>query len=241
MHIVGYKTPRITSKVDLVDIILAAIPKITSHSVIVVSSKIVAISEGAVVPITNTDREALIKEQADLWLDPTLNKYGYHFTIAKGSLIGSAGVDSSNGNGQYILWPRNPQFSANTLRAALTKAYGKPLGLVISDSSSMPLRRGSVGICIAHSGFKALESYIGAKDIFGNTLERSVSNRAQGIAAGATVVTGEGNEQTPLAVASDIPNLVCIDENPSIDELESVYLTPETDIFEPFWRGVGWL
>src|SRR5690606_18888231 len=111
---------------------------------VVISSKIVAIAEGSVVPKT-VDKEELIRQQADKLLDPKKSAYGHHFTIKHNTLLGSAGIDSSNSDDVFVLLPRDPQRVADTLRAELSAHYGKPVGIVITDSTSVPLRRGAVG------------------------------------------------------------------------------------------------
>lgn len=241
MRVVGYKTPRLNETFDLAQLIIDTIAVVPEDAVIVVSSKIVSIAEGSVIPKNAAnDREQLIKDQADKWLDPNKSKYRHHFTIKHNTLVGSAGIDSSNGGDNFVLLPKRPQATANELRSTLTKHYTRPVGVIITDSTSIPLRRGSVGTCLAHSGFEALRSYIGDKDIFGHTFQHSVANLAQGIAAAATLVMGEGAEQTPLVVVSDIPHFVCIDQNPTEAELDELYPDMAVDLFEPFWEAIGW-
>ena len=48
------------------------------------------------------------KHDADYWLAPSASKYDVSLTIKDHLLIPMAGVDESNGNGTYILWPRAP-------------------------------------------------------------------------------------------------------------------------------------
>ncbi len=242
MRVIALKSNIILSSSDLVEEIIASMGDrvVLPNSIIAISSKVVAITEGMVVPKNGTDKEKLILDQADLYLDPSKSKYGHHFTIKHNTLIGSAGIDSSNGDDNYVLWPKNPQQSANSLRKTLAKYYKCNLGVIITDSTSTPLRRGTVGSAIAHSGFNALSSYIGENDIFGQKIQHSVLNKAMGFAAAANVVMGEGNEQTPFVLIENIENLVCTDKNPDQSEIDSVYPKISEDLFEPFLSCLEW-
>jgi F420-0:gamma-glutamyl ligase len=52
---------------------------------------------------------------------------------------------------------------------------------------------------------------------------------------------GEGAEQTPIAVISDIPFVAFQDHDPTLEELKKFYLEHmEDDLFEPFLRQMGW-
>ena len=92
-------------------------------------------------------------------------------------IIPSSGIDESNGDGYYILWPADPQKTANEIREYLTEKHslGK-LGVVITDSKTTPLRWGVTGVSVSHSGFAALNDYIGTKDIFGRELHFTKTN-----------------------------------------------------------------
>jgi len=52
---------------------------------------------------------------------------------------------------------------------------------------------------------------------------------------------GEGTEQTPFAVISDLPFVDFQDQDPTDKELKQFYLEHmEDDLFEPFLRQMGW-
>ncbi|MGH7237527.1 MAG: coenzyme F420-0:L-glutamate ligase, partial [Candidatus Saccharimonadales bacterium] len=98
----------------------------------------------------------------------SLNKYGYHFTIKDNTLIPMAGIDESNGDGNYVLWPKDSQKTVNEIREYLKNRFKlKTIGVVITDSTCQPLRRGTIGVCLAHSGFLALNDYRQKPDLFG--------------------------------------------------------------------------
>jgi len=155
MIVTPIKTDKILpGRLTIFEILDKAITELKEGSVVAVTSKVVSICEGRVVPIGSVDKEKLIRQEADYYLPPTLSKYGISFSITKNTLIPMAGIDESNGNGNYILWPADPQKTVNEVRQYLVKRFGlKKVGVVITDSSAMPLRYGTVGIVVSHSGF----------------------------------------------------------------------------------------
>lgn len=217
------------------------VPKLHEHDIVVVTSKVIAICEGAVVKIGEMSRDELVESQADYFIPAQTNPYGFHITIKKNTLIASAGIDQSNGDGNYILWPTDPQKSANVIREYLCSKFNvKEVGVLVTDSHILPFRWGTVGTAIAHSGFEALNSYIGKPDIFGRNLKVTNSNISEGLAASAVVVMGEGDEQTPIAIIKDAIFVRFQDRNPSPEEIAKLTISKEEDIFAPFLNAVKW-
>jgi F420-0:gamma-glutamyl ligase len=220
-----------------------SIQKLSEKSVIVVTSKIVSLCEGRVVPVKGTNKEELIKREAEFFLPSTLSKYGHHFTITRHSLIAVSGIDESNGGGDYyVLWPANPQESANRIRAYLRDKFSRhDLGVIISDSTCLPLRWGTIGLPIAYSGFEPTKDYIGRPDLFGRPFKVSRSGVALGLTAAAVVTMGEGAEQTPMAIIENAPFVKFQDHDPTDDELEQFYIAgKDEDLFAPFLNAVDW-
>jgi putative folate metabolism gamma-glutamate ligase len=210
-------------------------------SILAITSKVVSLCENRIVPIGSISKEDLIIQESAYYLPSELSKYGHHFSIADNTLISSAGIDESNGDNNYVLWPSNPQNTANQLRQYLLSRFNlKRVGVVITDSTCMPLRRGTYGIALSHSGFKALTNYIGKADLFGRPFEVSQANIAEGLAAASVVVMGEGTEQTPMAVISELPFVMFNDSDPSSEELESLKVLRSEDLFAPFLDNVEW-
>jgi dihydrofolate synthase / folylpolyglutamate synthase len=219
------------------------ITDLPEKSVVAVTSKVVAIVEGRVAPIAGTDKEELIKHESDLYLPSALSKYKYHFTITNNTLISVAGIDESNSGGDYyVLWPKDPQKTANDIRAHLSSKFKlKNLGVIITDSTCMPLRWGTLGIALSYSGFAATNSYIGKPDLFDRPFKVSQSGVAIGLAAAAVLAMGEGTEQTPLAIIEDLPFVKFQGRDPTQAELEKFYITNyEDDLFAPFIQNVPW-
>lgn len=242
MNIVAIKTPKITiGSGDIYDVLDKSLSSIEEGSVVAVTSKIVSICEGNIILNTAIDKAELVLNESDLYLPATLSKYGHHFTITHNTLIAMAGVDESNGEGYYILWPRDAQKTANDIRKHLIEKHNlKNIGVIITDSTCQPLRRGTTGISLAHSGFKALRNYIGKPDLFGRPFGVTQANIAGGLAAAAVLAMGEGAEQTPLCVISDLESIDFDQADPSAEELAENMISVEEDLFAPFLTAVNW-
>lgn len=52
---------------------------------------------------------------------------------------------------------------------------------------------------------------------------------------------GEGANQTPLAIVTDIPFVKFQDRNPSREELELLDIDPETDVYGVVLQSAPWL
>jgi len=227
-------------KDDLVKKISASKLKLKDGDVLAISSKVVSIGEGRTISAEKITKETLIKKEADLYYAPKFTKkWGYMFTITKGVLIGSAGVDQSNGNGYFVLWPKNPMRSAARLRIDLMREYKlKKLGVVITDSTSRPLRRGASGFALAWAGFEPLYDYRGTPDIFGRPIHVEQANIVDGLAAAAVLVMGEGSEQTPIALLRDVPKTIW--DAKQAKKNDGFIVPMERDLFAPFFKNAPW-
>ncbi len=211
------------------------------NEILVVTSKIVSICEGRLIPVGSVPKDELVAQEADAYLPRSLNVYGVSISIKHNTLIASAGIDESNGNGYYVLWPEDPQRSVNQIRDYIMERFSlSSVGVIMTDSHLFPLRWGTVGTAITYTGFEALNNYIGTPDIFGRPLHVTMSNVAEGLAAAAVVTMGEGSEKTPLAVILDIPFVHFVDHHPTPKELEKLHISKEEDVFAPFFASVPW-
>jgi putative folate metabolism gamma-glutamate ligase len=212
--------------------------ELVEGSIVVITSKIVSICEGRVVPFDQADREELIIQESDSYLPKTLSRYGHHFSIVNHTLISSAGIDESNGEDHYILWPKDSQATANHVREYLTQKHSLTnIGVVIVDSTCQPLRRGTTGICLAHSGFNALHDYIGQPDLFDRPFKVSKASISGGLAATAVLAMGEGAEQTPIALITEADFVHFQQRDPNEAELAELHIPIEEDLFGPFLQN----
>jgi len=148
----------------------------------------------------------LIISESQKYIARSESQYNAIITIVHNTLMLAAGIDESNSDGMYVLWPKNPLKTAQTIYEFLANKFNtNNFGVLIVDSTSRPLRIGTIGTSLAHWGFKELNNYIGSKDLFGKEMKVSQSNIAESLATAAVATMGEGNEQTPLAIISDIP------------------------------------
>lgn len=210
-------------------------------SIIVVASKIVSIWQGRCLKIDSIkNKDDLIKKEADFYLDRDKVPKGYIIlTIKDNILIPTAGIDESNGNGYFILWPKNPFGAAKQIYNFIKENYRlNNLGIIIADSHCAPSRLGTIGISIAYYGFYPLKDYRGTKDIFGREMKMSQSNIADSLATTACFAMGEGNEQTPIAIIEDI-NFIKFEEfNPK--DANPLEIDKDDDIYAPLLKAIKW-
>jgi len=226
---------------DLYALLDEYLPKIKDRSVVAITSKIVAICEGRVMPRDQITKDELIAAESEFYLPGGIGKMRHHFTITNNIIVASAGVDESNGDGNYVLWPKNPQRAANDIRSYLARRHGlKHVGVILTDSVIRMLRRGTTGIALSHSGFLAVRNYIGQPDLFGRPFAVTWANIADGLAASAVLVMGEGAEQTPLTVIEDVDFVKFQSRNPSSAELADLQISREEDLFAPFMDNLNW-
>ena len=195
--------------------------------ILAVTSKIVSLAENRIVLKSHIDKTKLIQKEADYYLGEI--GYGCHLTIKQNLLIPSAGIDESNAEKDcYILYPLNPFRSAKRIYSLIKKTlHLKKFGVLLTDSHTMPLRRGVVGAALAYYGFKGVENKIGEKDLFGRELKMTQINIADALAVAATFTMGEGSEKQPLAIVTAPVEFVELSDN---SELRMPF---EEDLYKP--------
>ncbi len=244
MKVTPIKTAPIVKGDDLYKILDEYLPKkINEGTIVAVSSKIVGICEGRIVKNEGDElRDELAKKESDFYLPREYNQYGFMITINQNIMVASGGIDQSNGNGYLVLWPENPQKSANQIREYLVKRCKlQNTGVIITDSKLSPLRMGVTGVALAHSGFEAIIDYVGKPDVFGRIMQAEKTNVADSLAIAATVEMGEGNEQQPLAIIEDVSFVNFQKRNPTKEELESLKVEIGVDVFSSMLTSVKWI
>ncbi|MGL9732305.1 MAG: putative folate metabolism gamma-glutamate ligase [Wolbachia sp.] len=210
--------------------------------VLAITSKIISVCQKQVVHKTACSKEELVKREADAIVDVDCNLHGIYLTIKDNILIPSAGIDESNGDEVYILYPKDVQKTAisvwNYLR---TKFCIKHLGILITDSNIAPMRLGVTGIALGWCGFEPLYSYVGKPDLYIRPLQVTQINLLDAMAASAVLVMGEGAEQTPMAVIRDVPKIRFLTRPPTIEEERSVKISVEEDLYSPLFMKARWL
>ena len=190
-----------------------------------VTSKIVALSQNRIAPLKQ--KNELIKQLSKKvlktpWALLTLTNEGWCV---------NAGADESNADGAIILLPDHPHTVAKALQKFLMQHYFlKHLGIIITDTRSVPLRKGTIGRAIGYAGFESTKSYVGKRDLFGRKSRHTESNIADALAASAVLVMGEGNEKSPMALIINAPiHFVSREKKHSPHELT---LSPKKDLYK---------
>lgn len=228
MKIKAVKTSLFHEGDDLSGFIIVHLPRLAEKAILVITSKIVALSQGRTVDPQKISWEKLIKKESQ-WVIPT--KYCY-LTLKEGMIAPNAGIDKSNAAGKWILWPKDSYVVAEDLRQRLCRHYKiKKLGVLITDSRCLPLRKGITGVALGYAGFKGLRDYIGKGDIFGRKLKMSRTNVADSLAVAAVLLMGEAAEQTPLAVIEDAP----AEFTPKQNKRE-LKINPAVDLYRPLFE-----
>ncbi len=231
MQISPIKTRIFKENEDLIDFILQYVKRIPENSVLIITSKIVALSEGRTMEYKNKAQKIkLIKKESDFAIK---TKYTW-LTIKDNMVMASAGIDESNAKGKLILLPKDSFKSADLIRKKLKKIFRvKKLGILITDSRIFPLRAGIVGVSLGYAGFKGIRDYVGKKDIFGRVLKMSRTDMADSLATSAVLCMGEGKEQQPLALITNAP----VEFIEKIKKKE-LFIDPKEDLYLPLFGSI---
>jgi coenzyme F420-0:L-glutamate ligase/coenzyme F420-1:gamma-L-glutamate ligase len=216
--------PMVREGDDLAILIAAALAKsgrsLRARDVVVVAQKIVSKAEGRTVDLASVTPSSVAVDLArEVGKDPRLVevilsesirvvRWRPNLIIVQhrlGFVMANAGVDQSNvapeeGVHRVLLLPRDPDASAEGLRAQLQQRFGVPIGVIISDSFGRAWRRGTCGIAIGAAGLPSLIDLRGQPDLFGRTLEVSIIGFADEIAAAASLLQGQAAEAQPVVL-----------------------------------------
>jgi coenzyme F420-0:L-glutamate ligase len=234
-------------KFDLFDSLIASGLKFKNGDIIVISSKFVSMSEGAVLKLSKIKVSKKARVLANRFhmdqkiAEITIRESDYIFgglpgfllSIRDGMIAPNAGIDKSNvPPGFVILYPIDAFKSAENLKFKFLIYRKIRVGVVIADSRLMPTRIGTVGVAIACSGFEPVEDERGKKDLFGNILKVTLKAVADGLAATGVAVMGEGNESIPAVIIRGF-KVTPTDRKLSKDDMT---IDPSQDIYI---RGLG--
>jgi coenzyme F420-0:L-glutamate ligase/coenzyme F420-1:gamma-L-glutamate ligase len=206
--------PEIERDADLAELIAQAIP-LQDGDVVCVAHKVVSKAEGHVVTLAEIEPSQRAHELAGEGGDPRrlevvlreavrIVRSRPPLVIAEtrhGFVCASAGVDASNAPARdtVVLLPEDPDASAARLRAALERATGRRVGVVITDSFGRPWRLGITNVAIGVAGIAALRDLRGCHDPTGYELQATVIALADELAAAADLAMGK-TDRVPVAV-----------------------------------------
>ncbi len=217
--------PMVKNGDDLVELLVGTIEtngyQLVSGDILVVAQKIVSKAEGRLIALDSVqpsgEAETLAHQTekdprlVQLILDESAEvmrfKPGVIIVRHKLGHVGAnAGIDQSNieqgEGGSALLLPENPDKSAELLKKSIDERLNIDIGIIIADSMNRPWRLGTVGEAIGCAGITVLDDRRGETDLFGRELKVTLINRADAIAAFATLAMGETTEKTPLAIVS---------------------------------------
>ena len=241
MQIRPIKTHRVEHGESLEDILDQYILDLQERPIVAVTSKIISVCEGRSVGKIGIDKYELIKQESDLLLKTDKNPYNLYLTIKDGLLIPSAGIDESNVDDVYILYPSDVWQSCEKIWQHLrTKHNIKELGIIITDSHTTIMRRGVTGIALSWCGFEPLYSYIGKPDIYERPFKATQINIVDALATSAVFVMGEGREQTPIAIVTNAPHMTFLDKPPSKEQRADIVIKLEEDLYAPLFNSAQW-
>lgn len=196
--------------------------KFQDNDILIISSKYLSISEGRVKSLESirpSDEansmskkyhvnpkimELIIRESDEIFG----GLYGFLLTSIHGILAPNSGIDKSNIQpGKLVLYPKDPFNSIRILRLKFVINLGIRVGIVLSDSRILPMRRGTVGIALASCGFDPILDFRGTSDLFGNILKYTSQNLADCLSSMGTLIMGESTKSTPVVLIRnlDIP------------------------------------
>jgi len=207
--------------------------KLKNGDILAVTSKIVSIHQGRCVPIDSVkNKDELIVKESDYYI-PRIDvpDKATVLTIKNLNLIASSGIDENRKAGYYILLPTKPEKMAKEICQYLKKKFSlKNLGVIVVDSHTSALKFGVTGFSIGFFGIEPFKKYF-----TGNRKEIIASrvNIVDSLAATAVLEMGEQDEQTPLAVISEINNLKFTDKETFSQTLMSI----KKDIYYPLTKN----
>jgi len=209
---------------DLVELVLESLKaqglRLEDNDVLALTSKVVSISEGRMVKLSEVkpseEAKGLAKEYslkpkfAELILREADRIYGgvekAVLTLKKRVMAPNAGIDNKNAPSDYaVLWPKDPEASATKVRDTIKRITCKNVAVMIVDSGLVPLRIGTTGLALAVAGFKPIRDNRGCKDLFGKPILITRQAVADDLASAAHLLMGEATEKTPLVLIKDAP------------------------------------
>ncbi len=221
--------------------------RLQDGDIVVVTHKVVSISEGRVVDLRTvevsrtaeriaslTGRDPRVVQVALDEADEVLVEAPVLITRTRAGIVTDmSGVDLSNATeGYVVLLPRDPDASAERLRTHIQEWGGVSVGVIITDTQGRPWRRGAVNVCIGVSGIDPFVRNAGKTDLFGRVLKSSLICVADEIAAAAELVMGQADEGVPVAVVRGLRVERTEGTATSIlrDPAEDLFARPKSDL-----------
>jgi coenzyme F420-0:L-glutamate ligase / coenzyme F420-1:gamma-L-glutamate ligase len=189
------------------------------HDVVVVTQKVVSKAEGRSVRLSQVEPSpealevaALVRKDAR-FVEVVLRESRGIMAMRPdllvvenrlGIICANAGIDRSNieqgDDVTLMLLPQDPDASARAIQEGLQSLSGKRLAVLIIDTLGRPFREGVMGMAIGVAGMDPLIDMRGQTDMFGYVMERTIINRADEIAAAASMLMGQTTARLPVVI-----------------------------------------
>lgn len=205
---------------SFVEAIKSSDVKLAHNDIIAVTSKVYSMETNAATKLVDVEPGEKAQEIAKLAsMDPRVVQlvldeaegpaYGqvYHAILVKTpyGLSANAGIDLSNcPEGYALILPKDPDKLAREFRDRIKEDFGINVAVIITDSRTIPLRRGAMAIAIGIAGMEPVIDERGNKDLYGYVMTISTRAIADNIASSTSLVMGETNERIPFAVVRGI-------------------------------------
>ena len=228
---------------DLAEIILQCLQNkslsLQDQDVIVLAETPMAIAQGRFInldDVTPSDealnlsvKYKLEPKMAEVILQESDKIYGGvpHALLCEkdGYLTENAGVDQSNAPEGYVVLSPTYDY-INKIRLSIEKQTNKKIGLIVTDSRTMPLKRGVTGVATQISGMEAIHDERGKLDLYGRELKMTFRAIADDLAAAAQLLIGESSELVPAVLIRGAPIILTekMQHNPKMSADECIYM-----------------
>ncbi|MHA2223670.1 MAG: coenzyme F420-0:L-glutamate ligase [Candidatus Hodarchaeales archaeon] len=258
IEFLGVQTPLITpSDRDITKTIIKAISynkiELKDKDIIIIASKIISTIEGGrILKSTVTQIRPEARELAQkTGFDPRFVEVVYQeanevlgfvpgaiLAIRNNIIQANAGVDQSNAGGEefIIVLPKNPIITSNRIQNGIQKFLGKKIGVIIADSKTHPLRRGTSGFALATSGFIPLIDDRGSKDLYGRPMKITTRAIADNLVCGAEILMGESNQRIPIVIARGCKEIIFQNTEEHEDFNDMMKISPQLCMYMgPLW------
>ncbi len=184
--------PEISAGENLADCILQHyVPE--PYDILVVSQKLVSKAESRVVTLDDSTSYAdlvrseavrIVRQRGDLIITETMH----------GFVCANSGADQSNiGDGQVVLLPNDPDYSAQRIHDRIKGTRQVSVGVIVTDTFGRPWRRGVTDIAIGCAGLSPIVDLRGTVDMYGNEMQGTEVCVVDELAGAAELVKGKAS------------------------------------------------
>jgi len=259
IEFIGIKTKIITPvDLNIDDLILKALQdnnvSLVNKDILIIASKIISTIEGCRVKITDIKniRKEAIEAAVISGLSPEFVEIvfreadevigavpGAVLALKDGVLQANAGVDHSNSGGEeyLITLPKNSIKTAEKIRKKIESKLNLKIGVVISDSKTHPLRRGTSGFALGVSGFSPIIDDRGTNDLFNRPMEITTRAIADNLVCGSEILMGESHQRIPIVIARGYKEIPFMEVTDNFANNAQMKMDPFQCIYMgPFWK-----